>query len=92
LEVLLDRKVTLRPLASGGVRTEDKHADGDSGDEDEGDNERNSPSDVGSQVLVFDEGVEDSWHDEVRNPPSYVTPTACERVCSSDNVLIKESC
>jgi hypothetical protein len=38
------------------------------------------------------EVVEKSWHDEVCDSTTGVTEATGERVCSSDNVLVKETC
>ena len=42
-------------------------------------------------MLVLDERVEDSWHDEVCDSTTCVTPSTGQRVGSSDDILVKET-
>jgi hypothetical protein len=90
LDVLLDGKVTLRPFTGRGVRAEDEHSNGDSGDEYEWYDKRHSPCQVRSQVLVLDEGIKDSRHDKVSDSTTRVAPPRCEGVGGPNNVFVEE--
>ena len=92
LEVLLDRKVALRPLSGRGVGAADEHCNRDGGNEDEGYNECDPPCHVWCQVLFGNERVKHSWHDEVCNSTSCITPATGQSVCSSHDVLVEEAC
>jgi hypothetical protein len=91
LKVLLHVHVTFRPFAGRSVGAEKKHAHGSRDDQDEWHNKRHTPCDMRGKSAAVDQGVENRGHDEVGDTTTSVTPAACQSVCSSDNVLVKET-
>lgn len=60
----LDDGTTVGPFASGSVVSKEQETQSDSSNQNEGDDERHPPRNMGAQTLLRLERVVDDWHDE----------------------------
>jgi len=79
------------PLSSWAILACEQNTHSDGCDDDKWDDEGDSPCDVRSKALVLDERIEDSGHNEISDSTTRVTPTTCQGVRCTDDILVEEA-
>lgn len=69
---------------------EEEHCNDGGRYEDKWHDEGSSPCNVRLQVPVVDQGVEDSWHVEVGNSTTRVTPSSGDGISCSSHILVQK--
>ena len=90
-EILLGAEVTLAPFASWCIWAADQEGSSDRDDADERYDESDTPRDMGREMLIRHQRIENGGHQKVGHSSSSIPETSSEGVGGTDNVLVEEA-